>query len=847
MLFVVIRTYATHMRAGEITCKCTGGLTYEITIVTYTYSQSPADRPSYDVNWGDGSVSNIPRISKTPISSEINKNTYVGQHTYTAPSTYIISLEDPNRNGGIINIPNSIDVPFYVQTTLVINPFLGPNNSPVLLNPPIDNGCVDQPFIHNPGAFDPDGDSLSYELINCKGLDGLDIPGYFFPQASVSFGIDAVTGDLLWNSPMQEGEYNVAILIKEWRKGILTGAVTRDMQITIISCDNKPPVIKDVHDTCVLAGTLLSFDVVATDPDLGDVLTLSATGGPFVNADYAIFNTATDTDTVTSDFSWQTTCSHVQKQPYSVLFRVNDNSSPVNLTDFETVFITVVAPAPPNLTAFPLGNSIHLNWNKSPCPNAVGYNVFRRTGFYGYIHDTCETGVPAYTGYYKIAAINNVNDTSYIDTDNGNGLIHGIDYCYMVIAYFGDGAESYASDEVCTTLIKDVPIITNVSINNTDAANGSVYVAWSKPTEPDTVQAPGPYKYLIYHSNDMAGSNFSLIDSLTGLNDTIYTDTLLNTVAAPWSYRINLWNDTPGNRFLIGTTHKASSVFLTLIPSDNRLLLTYNYNVPWVNDTFIIYRQNTVTLNFDSIGFSLTDQYSDTGLVNGKTYCYKVKSTGDYFADGLISPVINFSQENCGIPIDKTPPCPPHLFVLPDCETVENSLIWNNPNYTCSDDVVSYNIYYSSTDAGNLDLIKSVFNASDTFFLHQNLLSIAGCYAVTAVDSFNNESPLSNIVCLDIDSCSLYQLPNVFTPNGDGANDWFRPFPYNFVDRIYLQVFNRWGKVMFTTEDPDINWDGKYKNKDCSAGVYFYICDVYEIRLSGIKKRTLHGTVSIYR
>jgi gliding motility-associated-like protein len=850
LLFVSSVSFATHMRAGEITYVWKGGLTYEITILTYTYTPSLADRPEYEISWGDGTTSIIPRIQKINLPNDISKNNYVGEHTYPGPDTYIISLEDPNRNGGVKNIPNSINVPFYVQTTLIINPFLGPNNSPTLLNPPIDNGCVNVPFIHNPGAYDVDGDSISYSLIPCKGADGLDIPGYTYPQTSSSFSIDAITGDLLWDSPMVLGEYNVAILIQEWRMGTLIGSVTRDMQIEIAECDNHPPIIDELNDTCVLAGSFLAINVMAVDTDHFDVITLNATGGPFmVPISPATFVPATHIDTVSSVFSWQTTCDHVQKQPYHVTFKATDNGNPVKLIDIESWMITVVAPAPPNLVAAPVGNNIHLTWDISPCPNATGYKVYRRNGFYGYIHGHCETGVPAYTGYVEIATVNGVSNTSYTDTNEGNGLIHGIDYCYMVIAIFDDGAESYASNEACTTLIKDVPIITNASVNHTDAVNGSIYVAWSKATALDTTQATGPYKYLIYHSNDLAGTNLVLIDSLDGMNDTTYTDTLINTIGNAWSYRIDLWNNTPGDRYLIGTTQKASSIFLTLTPSDNQLLLDFAPMVPWVNDTFVIYRLNTITSVYDSIGYSTTTQYADTGLVNGRNYCYKVKSIGHYFSPGLIDPLINYSQEVCGVPIDQTPPCSPNLFVLPDCDNVENSLVWTDPNNSCATDVIYYNVYYSATDNGGFELLTTLNNPLDTFYLHQNLSTIVGCYAVTAVDSFQNESAMSNIVCLDIDNCNLYQLPNVFTPDGDQHNDLFIPFPYNFVEKIDLQVFNRWGKVVFTTQDPAINWDGKdkYTNADCSDGVYFYICDVYEIRLSGLMKRTLTGVIHLYR
>jgi gliding motility-associated-like protein len=124
---------------------------------------------------------------------------------------------------------------------------------------------------------------------------------------------------------------------------------------------------------------------------------------------------------------------------------------------------------------------------------------------------------------------------------------------------------------------------------------------------------------------------------------------------------------------------------------------------------------------------------------------------------------------------------------------------------------------------------------------------MAGCYYVTAVDSFANESMISNKLC--IDECTYYELPNVFSPNGDGINDYFRPIdPYYFVEKINIQIFNRWGQLMYQTDDPDIMWNGtNYKNgKTVSDGVYFYICDVYENRITGVEIRHLTGFVHVF-
>ena len=129
-------TRATHQRAGEISYTYISGLTYEFTIVTYTYTPSPADRPEIEVFWGDGTSSEIPRVNKINLDNNISRNIYIAQHTFSAAGTFHITFEDPNRNAGIINIPSSVEIPFFIETILIINPFIGGNSSPQLLNPP---------------------------------------------------------------------------------------------------------------------------------------------------------------------------------------------------------------------------------------------------------------------------------------------------------------------------------------------------------------------------------------------------------------------------------------------------------------------------------------------------------------------------------------------------------------------------------------------------------------------------------------------------------------------------------------------------------------------------------------
>jgi gliding motility-associated-like protein len=852
---------ATHNRAGEITYRHIGGLQYEVKITTYTKESSQAaDRDKLTIKWGDGKEADLPRVNGQgqSLGNDVQKNVYLGTHTYNGPGSYILSMEDPNRVDKIVNITGSINVPFYIQTNLIINPFGGEhNNSPVLNFPPIDDACLNKLFIHNPGATDADGDSLSYALIDVKGSLGEKAPQYYIP-ANVT--INAVTGDLIWNTPKLQGEYNFAIEITEWRlrgnKREKIGYVVRDLQVTVGFCQNEPPVIAPLRDTCVEAGTFIQLPISATDPDNNQV-TLSGQGLPFTLArDSAFFSPLglTGTGSISTNFTWDTKCSHVKKSAYPVYIRAVDdgnplfNARPVLLSDYKSFNITVVGPSPKNPTAGPQGNDIALSWDISACPEVVGYQIYRRAGSYGFVPSSCETGVPAYTGFTLVGSVTGINTTNYLDQE----LIHGTKYCYMIVAIYPDGAQSYASVEVCAELKKDVPIITNVSVLET-GATGEVYVAWFAPTElDDTIQFTGPtYYYRIYRAAGLNGTDFQLIDS-TGASvnyqDSItYMDRSVNTTADANAYRIELVS----GQTRVGNSHVASSVFLTITadPKGKALNLSWQENVPWTNYRYDIFRFDSQTSQFDSIGTTTISSYQDTGLVNLEEYCYYIRSVGAYSIDGVVNPIINLSQRTCGIPNDIEPPCVPIMQIRPDCNLEINTITWRLPeeNDECSNDAVKYSIYYTPVLGGDYLKASDIQGNHLREYVHQRPNSIAGCYYITSTDEYGNESTRVDTLC--VDNCPLYELPNVFSPDGDGNNDLFRPFPYKFVESIDLQIFNRWGQIVFHSNDPDINWNGVNitSNRISMEGVYFYVCTVNEIRLTGIVPRTLQGSLHLFR
>jgi gliding motility-associated-like protein len=862
VLICSISAFATHNRAGEITYRQLSALQYEFTLTTFTDVSSPgnADRPSAILKFGDGTEDERPRIERTLVGPFIQRNRYKFTHTFPGYSTYIISYQDPNRNNNVQNMLNSINTPFYVETELVINPFIGFNNSPTLLLEPIDFGGLNKLFVHNPNAFDIDGDSLSFKLVACKQDVGLDVFGFKLPDvandfASLKFEIDARTGQLVWENPTKLGLYNIAIMVEEWRyieknKTFLRiGYIVRDMQIEIVLTNNNPPIIKPLMDTCIIAGSSLNISVFASDID-NDRVTLTATGGPFelgVNDTVLFTQNSVGTGSITQPFYWKSSCLSVRKQPYQIVFKAVDNGSP-KLVDLEDWQIRVIAPAPQNFQSTRLGNGINLSWDRISCDNAIGYKIYRKENSNPFTPGACETGLNPQKGYQLIETINNVNTLSYRDDNDGQGLFIGKDYCYRIFAIFADGAESIVSNETCNRLSRDLPSITKVSIESTSNTTGKDTVIFSKPTELDTVQYPGPYEFRwMRYSN--VNTNKQLVKSVSAnflgnVVDTILFDSNLNTQNEQFTYEIEMYAVST----LIGSSRPASSIYLSSSKAENReVQLTWNVNTPWVNDSFIVYRLGNS--GYDSITRVFTNSYTDTGLVDGKEYCYYVMAIGGYTAGGFAKPLINLSQEYCVSPQDTRKPDAPFLTVIPSCQLYLNELAWT-PSLVNTGDVVRYTVYKSDFEGTDFKIIHITPTKNDTTFNDENLLkSIAGCYFVTSTDSFNNESERSNIVC--VDNCPVLNLPNVFTPNGDGINDEFTPIKdsIDFVDAVTISIYNRYGKLVYQTNDPFIKWNGKENNggNELPAGTYFYTIEYSEIRLKGLKAKAKTGVIELLR
>ncbi|OWY25168.1 hypothetical protein BVG80_03630 [Sphingobacteriales bacterium TSM_CSM] len=329
---------------------------------------------------------------------------------------WILGWSECCRNYAITTLDSPGDQSFYVEAH-IDNTQPTCNTSPQFLNPPVPFSCVNQPVFYNHGVVDADGDQLVFSLTNCNQAPGslVDYAGSFngtTPLTTVSgVTIDPVTGDISF-TPNQAQVGVLCVLVEEYRNGIKIGEVVRDMQFTVINCNNNAPVSSgidggNVYETTICAGEPLCFDIVSTDANAPNTITASWNAG----ISGGIFTPGPVANPTTSTFCWTPTTADVGTHFFTVT--TQDNACPILGTNVFSYTIVVEPNPNPPVNAGPdvaicLGESVPLNASISgPLPPGVSVISYSWSPAAG-LNTTSGASViatPTVTTVYEVTAV----------------------------------------------------------------------------------------------------------------------------------------------------------------------------------------------------------------------------------------------------------------------------------------------------------------------------------------------------------------------------------------------------------------------------------------------------------
>jgi len=396
------RAEASHVMGADLSYVCNGGNSYTFTLSFYRDCAGISAPTSATLTLNSaacganttvslslvGSGTEVsPLCPAQALNSTCNGGTLPGVEQYILQGTVTLPQACPDwtasystccRNAAITNLVNPSSEGNYIYTQLDNTGGLC-NSSPTFTTLPVPYICNGQQFCYNHGAFDTDGDSLVYTLINA--LDGpapgVNIgyvapfsPTYPLTTLSGTVNFDQNTGTMCI-TPSGAQVAVVVIQVDEYRNGAWIGRTMRDIQIVVRNCTNQQPVQTnngifnnsggvqlDSNSVEVCPGTAMSFNVSFQDPNASDNITLTTNLGTVIPGATL---TTTGTNPLTGTFSWTPTSADIGFHNFTVT--IQDDGCPILGSQVYSLDIRVLdgTYAGPDQTYCSAGAPIQLN------------------------------------------------------------------------------------------------------------------------------------------------------------------------------------------------------------------------------------------------------------------------------------------------------------------------------------------------------------------------------------------------------------------------------------------------------------------------------------------------------
>lgn len=177
--------------------------------------------------------------------------------------------------------------------------------------------------------------------------------------------------------------------------------------------------------------------------------------------------------------------------------------------------------------------------------------------------------------------------------------------------------------------------------------------------------------------------------------------------------------------------------------------------------------------------------------------------------------------------------CPSSDSVIVTNHTIPSNILAFNDTTICSLGTATiftkrpYSEYLWSTGSSD-----SVLQTQKEGLYYLQVKDSNGCVG-------NDSAYVTHMKCSEF----LY-FPNAFTPNADALNDIFKPTFYGVIHSYELNIYDRWGKLIFASRNPLLGWDGKVKGNMLTAGTYVWYC---RFKANDYPENTVKGTVLLLR
>lgn len=229
-LVITLQIKATHIIGGQITSRCLGGLTQEVTLTLLRDIQGLPISPQTISYYANTQIFSVFRTVSPGTPTLINPTTEMYQFIDTITLPYIDSYTISNTNccrpAFIVNIPNPASTPLYLETVVSVDTTC--NSTPLL--PVLSYGLlsVGTQFNYSLNATDIDGDSLVYSLVPPYESMSSPVSGFILPSNMTISN----NGIINW-TPTFSGTYSICVKVDEYRNGNLIGYVRREMQFNV--------------------------------------------------------------------------------------------------------------------------------------------------------------------------------------------------------------------------------------------------------------------------------------------------------------------------------------------------------------------------------------------------------------------------------------------------------------------------------------------------------------------------------------------------------------------------------------------------------------------------------------